>query len=194
MPTQRGAAATSLFAQSSALERRGAARAAMLRAAAPAAPGQCLLFRIANRRLLAPVAQLTGVLQLPRLLTTVPGTARWVLGVANHRGLLLPIYDLRGLLLADYEGIQHRGLALIVPGGNGAFGLVVDEVIALRRSHWHEAPPPAAMMPEALAALVIGRCDGDGDGDALPVVDLARLERLPQLTAAAPAGSSPVVG
>lgn len=181
------AAAERLSAHLRELEQLGSERAAALRAAdAPPPRQQGLLFRLADYRLLTPVERLLGVWPLPRAVTAVPGTARWVLGVASHRGELLPLYNLRGLLLADYEGMQRRGIALVVPGASGTFGAVVDAVLGLRRTLQASAAVPQDV--PALSALVTGACDCvDG---TLPVVDPAAVEALPGFASGALIASS----
>ncbi|WP_295882674.1 chemotaxis protein CheW [uncultured Thiohalocapsa sp.] len=178
MENNSGAAAQALGARLRDLEQRGGARTTALRAAdAPPARQHGLLFRLASHQLLTPVERLLGVWPLPRSLTTVPGTARWVLGVASHAGELLPIYDLRGLLLADYEGIQRRGIALVVPGASQPFGVVVDAVIGLRRTLLRETAVMQAADGLPLADLITGTSDcAQGE---VPVIDLAAVERLP---------------
>jgi twitching motility protein PilI len=184
MATDSGTTADHLIALLQDLERRGGARVTALREAdAPPATRHGLLFRLAGHRLLTPVNRLSGVLPLPRTLATVPGAARWVLGIANHRGELLPIYDLRGLLLGDYEGIQRRGIALVVDGGRLAFGVVVDAVTGLRRTHLVPAQPPDVEPPSSLAPLITGTCEcAEG---LMPVVDPTLVEQLPELGAGA---------
>ncbi|MCG6942671.1 MAG: chemotaxis protein CheW [Thiohalocapsa sp.] len=181
MATDSSAATEHLIAHLHDLERRGAARVAALRAAeAPAATRPGVLFRLAGHRLLTPLDRLLGVWPLPRTLTTVPGAARWVLGVANQRGELLPLFDLRGLLLADFEGIQRRGIALVVAGRSRAFGAVVDAVIGLRRTRF-QAPEPAQLADaEPLSALIVGCCEcAEGN---VAIVDLTAIEGLRELT------------
>jgi twitching motility protein PilI len=177
MATDSGTTAGQLIARLRELERRGSARVEALRqTGAPPARRHGLLFRLADHRLLTPVNRVTGVRPLPRTLTTVPGAARWVLGIANHRGELLPIYDLRGLLLADYEGIQRRGIALVVAGERRAFGLVVDAVTGLRRTRLLASTPPDVEPPASLTPLIAGACEcAEG---VIPVIDPAAVERL----------------
>jgi chemotaxis signal transduction protein len=164
------------------LERRAGARAATLRAAdARSAGRRGLLCGLAEHRLLVPLERLLGILPLPRTLTAVPGTARWMLGIANHHGKLLPLYDLRGLLLAQFKGNQRRGIALVVPGAARPFGVTVDSVLGLRRVQWRTTASSGDDLPDALLATLIGYCDVEQD--RIPVVDPARIEQLPELSA-----------
>jgi chemotaxis signal transduction protein len=166
-----------LTAQLQELERIGLLRAAVLREAGPAPATQALQFRLAGRSLVTPVERLFGALPVPRSPTPVPGSARWVLGVASYRGTLLPLYDLRGLLLAEYGYAPRRGYALLVAGRRGLFGAAVDGVDGLCRVRWEPLEMQDLETPSALAALLIGRCT-DGSANP-PVVDLGRIEQLP---------------
>jgi twitching motility protein PilI len=184
MATDSGTTAGQLIVRLQELERRGSAWVEALRQIdAPPARRHGLLFRLADHQLLTPVNRVTGIRPLPRTLTTVPGAARWVLGIANHRGELLPIYDLRGLLLADYEGFQRRGIALVVAGERMAFGVVVDAVTGLRRTHLLASKPPDVEPPASLTPLITGTC-ACAEG-VIPVIDPAAVERLPEFHAGA---------
>ena len=51
-------------------------------------------FRVGVRYFVSVIAEVNEILT-PPLLTQVPGTRRWLLGVANVRGNLVPIIDFR---------------------------------------------------------------------------------------------------
>ena len=55
-------------------------------------------FRIGDERFVASREQVREVLMLPDSMTRVPGARRWLLGIANLRGHLLPLVDLKLLL------------------------------------------------------------------------------------------------
>lgn len=75
--------------------------------------------------------------------TPVPGSAPWVLGVAQMRGALVPVVDLRarfGLPPAD-EALDHR--VVVVRRHDGLVGLKVDrarEVLAVDEDAFEEPP------------------------------------------------------
>ena len=52
-------------------------------------------FRIGQENFVADRHQVREVLMLPESLTRVPGAKRWLLGIANLRGHLLPLVDLK---------------------------------------------------------------------------------------------------
>mgnify|MGYP001591266606 FL=1 len=50
-------------------------------------------FRIGEEQFVAGRDQVREVLMLPDTITRVPGAKRWLLGIANLRGQLLPLVD-----------------------------------------------------------------------------------------------------
>lgn len=65
--------------------------------------------------------------------TPVPGVQHWLLGIANLRGVVITITDLGALLFGD-PSPQYATRRLIVAAYDGwQYGLLVDEVIGLRR-------------------------------------------------------------
>ncbi|MEQ9560874.1 MAG: chemotaxis protein CheW, partial [Woeseiaceae bacterium] len=52
-------------------------------------------FRIGQEQFVANRNQVREVLMLPDAMTRVPGARRWVLGIANLRGHLLPLIDVK---------------------------------------------------------------------------------------------------
>lgn len=92
-----------------------------------------ILFRVGERLLLAPLDQIAEVLRVPGELTPLPGTASWVLGVANNRGTLLPIFDLAGLIGGGVPTRRDADRVLVVRQDGLPCGLVASEVIGIRR-------------------------------------------------------------
>ena len=52
-------------------------------------------FRIGDEQFVASRKEVREVLMLPESMTREPGAKRWVLGIANLRGHLLPLIDLK---------------------------------------------------------------------------------------------------
>jgi twitching motility protein PilI len=91
-----------------------------------------VLFRIREQSLLAPLEQIAEVLELPADITAVGGTKPWVLGVANNRGTLLPIFDLAALALGVVSARRESDRVLVVRQDELPCGLVVSETIGIR--------------------------------------------------------------
>jgi twitching motility protein PilI len=76
------------------------------------------------------------ILDLPEV-TTVPGVRSWVVGVANVRGSLLPIMDMKGYLLGDNIKQRHKGRVIVIDYRGFDTGLVVEEIFGMR--HFRDA-------------------------------------------------------
>lgn len=88
-------------------------------------------FRVGNRYLVSSIAEVNEILTFPPL-TVVPGTRPWLLGVANVRGNLVPVVDLRNFVESDRSQITDSTRVLIIRQHGGSVGLMVDEVIGQR--------------------------------------------------------------
>ena len=102
--------------------------------------------RLGNERFVIRREEVREVLMLPSTLTRVPGAKPWVRGLANVRGHLLPIADLRGFLGGGEAGGERAARVLVVNSTEFPVGLVVDEVFGFRRflqrEHVTEFPQP----------------------------------------------------
>lgn len=114
------------------------------RHAAPGLPEQVqaaplwsgLGFRLGDSYFVTPLNHVSEVLVAPSL-TPVPGTKRWVKGVANVRGNLLTIIDLPEYFGKETVPMDDKARLLVIniPGLSSA--LLVNEVYGLR--HFDEA-------------------------------------------------------
>lgn len=91
--------------------------------------------------LLIPSGIACEVMPLPTL-APLPYTASWFLGLANQRGNLAPVFDLRRLWFPD-DTPQQPQLLLILDKGAAAAGILIDGFPqALRETSLPESPPP----------------------------------------------------
>lgn len=88
-------------------------------------------FRLGERRFLSSIGEIAELLVMP-ILTMVPGTRSWVLGIANVRGNLVPVMDLNQFLYARKTQLTNRSRVLLVHQPGAALGLLVDEVLGQR--------------------------------------------------------------
>ncbi len=90
-------------------------------------------FRIGEEQFVASRDQVREVLMLPEMMTRVPGAKRWVLGIANLRGHLLPLIDLKMMLGSGRTSMRRMTRVISVNHRDIPAGLVVDEVQGFRR-------------------------------------------------------------
>jgi twitching motility protein PilI len=93
-------------------------------------------FRIGNSRLIASMSEVKEILDLPDY-TLVPGVKPWIVGVANVRGNLLPILDMKSYLLGEDIKNRQKGRVIVIDYKGFNTGLIVEEVYGMR--HFREA-------------------------------------------------------
>jgi twitching motility protein PilI len=83
-------------------------------------------FRVGSLSLLIDADTGSEVIRVQNI-STLPGSAPWLLGLINLRGNLVPIFDLRLVLGLDgSDGTQTR-LVLILDKGEDAVGMIIDD-------------------------------------------------------------------
>lgn len=88
-------------------------------------------FRVGDRMLVSGIDEINELLAVP-VLTPVPGTQPWLLGVANLRGNLVPVIDFGRFLFGERTQHTDRSRLLVVRQGSGSVALLVDEVFGQR--------------------------------------------------------------
>jgi twitching motility protein PilI len=142
-----------------------------------------ILFRVGQVALLAQLAEIAEVLEFPQDATPVPATKPWVRGVANNRGTLLPIFDLRGLLFDVPTTRNPKNRVLVARDAEVPFGLLVSDVAGIRR---FDAAAAGQDLPDAARAI---RPFIEGSfliaGERCPVFSLRRMAQDERLASAA---------
>ena len=88
-------------------------------------------FRLGKVNLLSKLEEVDEIMISPEM-TRVPSALSWVKGIANIRGMLLPIMDLKGFI--DGEAIKsgRKTRIILIKKGELVTGLMVDEVFGMR--------------------------------------------------------------
>lgn len=166
--------------------------------ATPADSWAAVLLRVGKQFFLTPLEQMSEVLELPSEITRVPGTKPWLLGVANNRGTLLPIYDLAALIADGQpqpdntpqntaterrrDTIRGRERVLVVRQEELPCGLLVSEAIGMR---YIKHSDRVAEIPDGLGpARPYVETSYRLEGTALPVILLGRMMADPVFSAA----------
>ena len=90
-------------------------------------------FRLGDEQFIVSRDSIREVLMVPAFITRVPGARLWVKGLANVRGHLLPIVDLKAYLGAGPNNGDREARVLVLHGAEIPIGLIVDEVYGFRR-------------------------------------------------------------
>lgn len=89
-------------------------------------------FRLGRIKLVAPLTEIREVLHCPKTLARVPGAKNWVKGIANIRGLLLPVIDLQACLGGEPITLDSGSRLLIINQVGVSSGILVDEVMGIK--------------------------------------------------------------
>ena len=112
-------------------------------------------FRVGDLLLVSSLGQIGEILVFPRL-TKLPHAKFWVMGIANVRGTLLPVIDLRGFIENVPTEKTRRTRVLVVRYENLTAGLMVDEAMGLRHFFDEERVGGLSSLPEAYGEFVQG--------------------------------------
>lgn len=88
-------------------------------------------YRIGRQRLASGFDEVVEILPMPSL-TPVPGAQPWMLGVANMRGNLLPVVDLKQFLEGERTVLHEGQRMLVVRQRGGDVAVLIDELFGQR--------------------------------------------------------------
>lgn len=91
-----------------------------------------ILFYVTGSPVLASLKEIKEILNFPSALTIIPGTRKWVLGIANIRGNLLPVIDLQGFLGGKALVPGKRSRVLVIEHNGIRAGLLVGDIKGIR--------------------------------------------------------------
>ena len=144
-------------------------------------------YRVGTHRLASGFDEVREILPLPPI-TPVPGSQPWMLGVANVRGNLLPVVDLKQFLEGE-RTVLHEGQRILrvrQPGGDVA--VLIDELYGQRsfneQQQLNDEEAQAAQLVDGRYAHFIDRAYRLGD-HPWGIFSLERLARTPEFRQAA---------
>jgi len=130
-------------------------------------------FRMGGETFLIAREETREVLGYPTAVTRIPGAKSWVKGLANVRGQLLPMLDLRQFLGSGATASGRNTRIIVVNHRDIPAGLMVDEVLGFRRfaeSDFNPEPPPTGIRCDSYLAGAFRR-----GGEVWPVLSLKTL-------------------
>ena len=140
-------------------------------------------FRLADEQFIVARNDIREVLMVPAQIARVPGTKNWIRGLANVRGHLLPIIDLKSFLGAGRVAGLRDARVLVIKGAELSAGLVVDEVFGFRRFLDTERSDKAPQTLVGCDRFLAGMYERGLEN--WPVFSIERLERSEDFQSAA---------
>jgi twitching motility protein PilI len=110
-------------------------------------------FRIGDSRLIASMSEVKEILDLPEY-TLVPGVKPWIVGVANVRGNLLPILDMKSYLLGEDIKQRQKGRVIVIDYKGFNTGLIVEEVYGMRHFRETDVTADIPEVPENISPYI----------------------------------------
>jgi len=130
-------------------------------------------FRMGGETFLVAREETREVLGYPAAVTRIPGAKNWVKGLANVRGQLLPMLDLRQFLGSGATASGRNTRVVVVNHREVPAGLMVDEVLGFRRfaeAEFDPEAPPTVIRCDSYLAGAFRR-----GGEVWPVLSLKSL-------------------
>jgi len=92
---------------------------------------QGLGYQLGGLRLVSPMGEISEILKLPKL-AALPGVKRWLLGIANVRGRLIPIVDLHDYLGMTTTLPMSQWRVLVVEDAELVAGFLVEQSLGIQ--------------------------------------------------------------
>lgn len=118
-------------------------------------PVEAVIVRIAGGRYAVEMAAVAEVGRPPRI-TRVPGVPSWVAGVANWRGRVLAVVDLRPLLGVPQAPLTTAGRLVVLSRDGVTVALLTEAVDGVTSVDPDRVEPAPVTLPMGTAALVHG--------------------------------------
>lgn len=130
-------------------------------------------FRLASERFVTARADVREVLPAPEQITRIPGSKPWLRGIANVRGQLLTIVDLKAFLGAGPAHADRKARMLLLASREVPSAIIVDEVLGFRRFALSEFSEPVPVTQVRCDHYLTGTYRREGE--AYPLFDIGRL-------------------
>jgi purine-binding chemotaxis protein CheW len=143
---------------------------------------QAVVIRLGGTRYALDMDAVGEVGRPPRV-TRLPGVPEWVAGVANWRGRVLAVVDVRSLLLAATDELPASGRVVVLSRGGVTVGLLAERVDGVATIELARVEPALPTLASSAVGLVTGQLtDADGPIALLdPDAVLAMRDRLPRV-------------
>jgi purine-binding chemotaxis protein CheW len=114
-----------------------------------------VIVRFGSQRYAVAMSSVAEVVPVPHT-SRVPGCPRWLAGVVNWRGRVLPVVDPRSLLGVELTPLPSSARLLVLSVDGVEAGLIGEAVAGLLEAGEHDPEPPPATAAAQTAALVTG--------------------------------------
>ncbi|MBL4607555.1 MAG: purine-binding chemotaxis protein CheW [Pseudomonadales bacterium] len=119
-------------------------------------------FSLEGKNYVAPLNETAEILQIPAY-TSVPGVKKWLRGVANVRGKLLPVLDLLSFLNSDKKANIKTRRLLVIEKNTLYSGVIVDKVYGMQHFDTDDYSEEISEENNKTAPYITGSYSRDGE-------------------------------
>jgi chemotaxis signal transduction protein len=143
-----------------------------------------VVFHMSGTRYGLPIGEVLEMANVPRT-TPLPNAPDFIRGVANMRGEVLAVIDLRVLLALETAGelLRERMIVVRSPQSDAVAGLIVDSVRGLARLSAGEIVQPSSPVEDRVSDFLQGVASHEDQ--VLNVLDTRKLFSAPEMLALA---------
>lgn len=134
-----------------------------------------LVFRLGNDEFALPIEAVVEVAQVPPQITRIPKTPKFLEGVVNLRGEVLPVVDQRRRFDMPALDKHETHRLVVVKTERHRAGIIVDAVSDVLRAYRENVAPPPDLTDEKTARLVHGVINLEKAGRIVLLLDPAEL-------------------
>jgi purine-binding chemotaxis protein CheW len=142
---------------------------------APAVELELLVCSVAGERYGIKTDYVREVVRTLRL-TPMPCTSPIIAGIANYRGLILAVLDLRRLFNLPGDGPSEGSRIVVVESGGRTFGIMTDSTTEILTAGTHELASPPTMLSIECQSFIQGITD-----KMIAVMDIDAIGQDPRI-------------
>jgi purine-binding chemotaxis protein CheW len=116
---------------------------------------QLVIFKLANEYYGVDIAAVESIIKM-QAITSVPRAPKFVEGVTNLRGTVLPVIDLRTRFGLSAEDISNDTRIVVVEVGGSIVGMIVDAVSEVLRVASDAIEPPSPLVVTIDSSFITG--------------------------------------
>jgi len=116
---------------------------------------QLVVFKLADENYGVSIASVESIIKL-QAITKVPHAPKFVEGVTNLRGTVIPVMDLRKRFGLPYSKDTNETRIVVVELNGLMVGMIVDAVTEVLRVSEEAIEPPSALVATLDAAFITG--------------------------------------
>jgi purine-binding chemotaxis protein CheW len=140
---------------------------------------QMVLFKVAHESFASKISSVREVIKFADI-TPVPNADAQVAGIINLRGRIVPVMSLSAILdLKDDDKIEGNFILLADDDNGSQIGVIVDEVLAIRRFAEDEVKPAPTLVKTKVASdfidSVILPGDNEDEEDVILLLNLSTV-------------------